>query len=148
MLKQLIATVTILAATAVAAQAQTNGDTTMTTPTKTGTAAVNGVEIRYDIYGEGSPLVMLHGGVNPSEMFGAPLAEMAKTHQVIAIQLRGHGFSTDADAPWTFEQMADDVAAVLAQIGVAKADFMGYSLGAGVAIQTTIRHPEIVGKLV
>ena len=120
----------------------------MTTPTKTGTAAVNGVEIRYDIYGEGSPLVMLHGGVNPSEMFGAPLAEMAKTHQVIAIQLRGHGFSTDADAPWTFEQMADDVAAVLTQIGVAKADFMGYSLGAGVAIQTTIRHPEIVGKLV
>ena len=63
---------------------------------------------------------MLHGGVNPSEMFGAPLAEMAKTHQVIAIQLRGHGFSTDTDAPWTYEQMADDVAACAAQIGIAR----------------------------
>jgi pimeloyl-ACP methyl ester carboxylesterase len=120
----------------------------MSTPTSTGTAAVNGVELYYEIHGEGSPLVLLHGGVNPSEMFGAPLAAMAKSHQVIAIHMRGHGLSTDTDAPWTFEQMADDVAAVLGQLGIAKADIMGYSMGGGVAIQTTIRHPELVRKLV
>ncbi|MDQ2654901.1 MAG: alpha/beta hydrolase, partial [Chloroflexota bacterium] len=56
--------------------------------------AVNGVELYYEMHGEGPPLVMLHGGVNPSAMFGAPLTAMAQAHQVIAIHLRGHGFST------------------------------------------------------
>jgi pimeloyl-ACP methyl ester carboxylesterase len=81
-------------------------------------------------------------------MFGAPLAAMAKTHQVIAIHLRGHGFSTDKDEPWSYEQMADDVAALLGKLGIEKVDFMGWSLGGGVAFQTAIRHPERVGKLV
>ncbi len=61
---------------------------------------------------------MLHGGVNPAEMFGMTLSEMAMTHQVIAIHMRGHGFSTDIDAPWSCEAMADDVAAVLGEIGM------------------------------
>lgn len=73
---------------------------------------------------------------------------MAKTHKVIAIHMRGHGFSTDSDAPWSTEAMADDVAAVLQQLGIGKARFMGYSLGAGVALQVAIRHPELVEKLV
>lgn len=113
-----------------------------------GRIAVNGVELYYEIHGEGSPLVMLHGGVNPSDFFGAPLTAMAETHQVIAIHLRGHGFSTDADAPWSYEQMADDVAALLGEPGMEKVDFMGWSLGGGVALQTAIRHPELVGKLI
>jgi pimeloyl-ACP methyl ester carboxylesterase len=92
-------------------------------------------------------LVLLHGGVNPSEMFGQTLNDMAKTHRVVAIQLRGHGLSGDTDEPWTYEQMADDVAALLGKIGVVKADFMGYSMGAGVAVQTAIRHPQVVGRL-
>jgi pimeloyl-ACP methyl ester carboxylesterase len=147
MLKQFIATLTILAATAAApTQAQTNGETTMNTATQI--ATVNGVELHYEIQGSGAPLVMLHGGVNPSEMFGQTLSDMAKTHRVIAIQMRGHGLSGDTDAPWTYEQMADDVAALLAEIKVGKADFMGYSMGAGIAVQTAIRHPEIVGRLV
>jgi pimeloyl-ACP methyl ester carboxylesterase len=113
-----------------------------------GCAGVNGVELYYEIHGEGSPLVMLHGGVNPSDMFGAPLAAMAETHQVIAIHLRGHGFSTDTDEPWTYEQMADDVAALLGELGLETVDVMGWSLGGGVALQTAIRHPERVGKLI
>jgi pimeloyl-ACP methyl ester carboxylesterase len=117
------------------------------TPTS-GRVAVNGVELYYEIHGAGSPLVMLHGGVNPSDMFGAPLAAMAETHQVIAIHLRGHGFSTDADAPWSCEQMADDVAALLGELGIETIDVMGWSLGGGVALQTAIRHPERVGKLI
>jgi pimeloyl-ACP methyl ester carboxylesterase len=120
----------------------------MSTPTTTGTSQVNGVELYYEIHGAGYPLVMLHGGVNPAEMFGMTLSEMAMTHQVIAIHMRGHGFSTDIDAPWSCEAMADDVAAVLGELSIAKAHVMGYSLGAGVALQTAIRHPELVNKLI
>lgn len=127
--------------------AQTPGPT-MRKPNTTGRAAVNGVKLYYEIHGEGAPLVLLHGGVSPSEMFGVPLAEMSKSHRVIAIHLRGHGLSSDADAPWSCELMADDVAALLDQIGVGKADVMGYSLGGGVALQLTIRHPEKVNRLV
>lgn len=120
----------------------------MSVPSKSDRVAVNGVEIHYEIHGEGSPLVMLHGGVNPSEMFGAPLAAMARNHQVIAIHLRGHGLSSDTAAAWSVEQMADDVDAVLETLGFERVDVMGYSLGGGVALQTAIRHPDRVGKLV
>jgi pimeloyl-ACP methyl ester carboxylesterase len=91
---------------------------------------------------------MLHGGVNPSDFFGAPLAVMAKTHQVIAIHLRGHGFSSDADAPWSTELFADDVAALVRELGYDKVDVMGWSLGGAVAFQMAIRHPELVRKLI
>lgn len=120
----------------------------MSTPSSSGKVPVGGAEIYYEIHGDGPPLVLLHGGVDPSQTFGAPLAAMAKTHQVIAIHMRGHGFSKDADAPWSAELMADDVAAVLGQLGIGKARFMGYSLGAGVALQVAFRHPKLVEKLV
>jgi pimeloyl-ACP methyl ester carboxylesterase len=120
----------------------------MVNPTNTARVAVNGVELYYEIHGKGSPLVMLHGGVNPADMFGAPLFAMAQTHQVIAIHLRGHGFSTDADEHWSYQQMADDVAALLGKLGMERIDFMGWSLGGGVALQTAIRHPARVGKLI
>ena len=150
MFKQLLATLAVVAAFAVAAPsiAQTEGDATMSTPTSTARVAVNGVDLYYEIHGEGAPLVMLHGGVNPSDMFGSPLAEMAKTHKVYAVHLRGHGFSTDTDEPWTYEQMADDVAGLLGELGIEKTDFMGWSTGGGVALQIAIRHPDLVGKLI
>ncbi len=128
--------------------AQSPGEATTSTPTSTARVEVNGVALYYEIHGEGSPLVMLHGGVNPSDMFGAPLAEMAKAHKVYAIHMRGHGLSTDADEPWSYELMADDVAALLGELGIAKIDVMGWSMGGGVALQTAIRHPELVGKLI
>lgn len=109
---------------------------------------VNGVELYYEMHGEGAPLVMLHGGVNPSAFFGAPLAAMAETRQVIAIHLRGHGFSSDADARWSSELFADDVAALVGKLGFEKVDVMGWSLGGAVALQVAIRHPELVRKLV
>ncbi|HEX6644121.1 MAG TPA: alpha/beta hydrolase [Gemmatimonadales bacterium] len=129
------------------AVAQTGGPT-MSTANATGRVAVNGVELHYEIHGEGAPLVLLHGGVSPSEMFGAPLAEMSRRHRVIAVHLRGHGLSSDADVPWSCELMADDVAALLDSIGVGRADVMGYSLGGGVALQLAIRHPAKVRRLV
>ena len=110
--------------------------------------AVNGVELYYEVQGEGLPLLMLHGGVNPSDFFGEPLERMAESHKVYAVHLRGHGFSTDTDEPWTYEQMADDVAALLGELGIEKIDVMGWSTGGGVALQTAIRHPELVDKLI
>jgi pimeloyl-ACP methyl ester carboxylesterase len=140
-----------LTATALAAAlafAQPAGDNPMSTPSSTGKVPVAGAEIYYEIHGDGPPLVLLHGGVDPSQTFGAPLDAMAKTHKVIAIHMRGHGHSTDSDAPWSSEQMADDVAAVLAHLSIGKARFMGYSLGAAIALQVAFRHPELVEKLV
>ena len=148
MLNRLTATLASAIAFTTPAAAQNQRDTMPSTPTVTDRVAVNGVELYYEIHGKGSPLVMLHGGVNPSDMFGAPLAEMATNHQVIAIHMRGHGFSTDTDDPWTVEQMADDVAALLRELDIEKADIMGWSLGGGVALQTAIRHPEVVDRLV
>lgn len=120
----------------------------------------NGVELYYEVHGEGTPLIMLHGGVNPSDFFGETLQPafggerhdtlktMAESHKVYAVHLRGHGFSKDNDEPWSAELMADDVAALMDQIGLETADVMGYSLGAGVGLQLAIRHPERVTRLV
>ena len=120
----------------------------MRTPESKGYATVNDVELYYEIHGDGPPLIMLHGGVTPSEMFGAPLAEMAKAHKIIALHARGHGLSKDSSRPWSFELFADDVAAVMGYLGIKKASVMGYSSGAFVALQTAIRHPELVDKLI
>ena len=102
MRRRLRAALALAATLAIAAPAaaQEKGDTVPSTPTTTDRVAVNGVELYYEVHGEGSPLVMLHGGVNPSDMFGAPLAAMAKNHKVVAVHMRGHGFSTDTDEPW------------------------------------------------
>ena len=115
---------------------------------ESGYAPVEGTELYYEIYGEGAPLVMLHGGVNPSGFFGGPLAEMAGAFKVIAIHARGHGLSRDSDLPWSIEQAADDVAAVLRDRGIKKASVMGYSFGGKIAIQFALRHPDMLEKLV
>ncbi len=136
------------AAFAVSAHTTTAGGQAVRTPESTGYAQVNGVELYYEVHGDGPPLIMLHGGVTPSEMFGAPLAEMAKAHKVVALHARGHGLSKDSSRPWSFEVFADDVAALMGHLGIEKASVMGYSSGALVALQTAIRHPQLVDKLI
>jgi pimeloyl-ACP methyl ester carboxylesterase len=102
----------------------------------------------YEIEGVGEPLVLLHGGVGASEMFGVMRPALAENRQVISVHLQGHGQTVDTDRPLRFETMADDVVGLLAHIGIEKADIVGYSLGGGVALQAAIRHPEAVRKLV
>jgi pimeloyl-ACP methyl ester carboxylesterase len=119
-----------------------------TTATKTNLAPVNGIELYYEIHGEGQPLILLHGGVGAIEMFGDVLPTLAQSRQVIGVDLQAHGRTADIDRPMSFESMADDIAALIRYLGISKADVMGYSLGGGVAIQTAIRHPDIVRKLV
>ncbi len=112
-------------------------------------AAVNGLNMYYEIHGSGRPLVLVHGGGSTIEStFGRVLPFLAKTHQVIAVELQAHGHTRDIDRPLSFERDADDVAALLEQLGVKKADLMGFSNGATTCIQVAIRHPNLVNKLV
>ena len=112
-------------------------------------AAVNGLNMYYEIHGSGRPLVLVHGGGSTIEStFGRVLPALAKTHQVIAVELQAHGHTKDIDRPLSFEQDADDVAALLKQLRVEKTDFMGFSNGATTCIQVAIRHPNLVNKRV
>lgn len=112
-------------------------------------ASVNGLKLYYEIHGQGEPLVLLHGGGSTIQTtFGKILPLLSKTHQVIAIEEQGHGHTADIDRPLTFEQSADDVAALLKELKIPKADVMGFSNGANTAMQLAIRHSRVVRKLV
>jgi pimeloyl-ACP methyl ester carboxylesterase len=103
----------------------------------------------YEIHGTGQPLVLLHGAFSAiGTSFGAFLPELARTRQVIAFELQAHGRTADIDRPLSIEQMADDTAAALRQLGIEQADIFGYSMGAAVALQVALRHPQLVRKLV
>lgn len=110
-------------------------------------ASVDGQHIFYSVHGTGKPLVLLHGGVNP-DSFAGNLAELARQRQVIAVHLQAHGHTPDSSRPLRGETMGDDVAALIGHLKLGKADVMGYSMGAGVALQVAIRHPEAVDRLV
>jgi len=90
----------------------------------------------------------LHGGVAGIVIFGPNLPALSEKRKVIAVELQGHGRTADIDRPLSFEAMADDIAALMKYLGIERADVMGYSLGGGVALQTAIRHPGSVRKLV
>lgn len=115
---------------------------------KTGYASVNGLEMYYEVHGTGRPLVLLHGALMTIEGFGKLLPSLAQTRQVVAIEQQAHGRTADIDRPFRYEQMADDTAALLREIGIEGADFFGYSMGGAIALQTAIRHPELVRRLV
>src|SRR5689334_22267350 len=119
------------------------------TPTmsKENFADVNGQHVFYNVQGAGKPLILLHGGINP-DSFGSNLAELAKGRQVIAVHLQAHGRTPDTDRPLRSESLGDDVAALIGHLNLGKADVMGYSFGSSVALQTAIRHPEVVDRLV
>ena len=112
-------------------------------------APVNGLNLYYELHGAGNPLVLLHGGGSTiKSTFGRILPELAKTHQVIGVELQAHGHTLDIDRPLSFEQDADDVAELLKHLQIMKADIMGFSNGGTTALQIAIRHPELVNKLV
>lgn len=116
---------------------------------ETGYATVNGVKMYYEICGEGEPLVLLHGSYMTIPLnWNKLIPEFAKNRKVIAVELQGHGRTVDIDRPITYENMADDVAALLDYLKIEKADVLGYSMGGGVALQTAIRHPEKINKVV
>jgi pimeloyl-ACP methyl ester carboxylesterase len=111
-------------------------------------AEVNGINLYYETHGSGRPLILLHGGLGSGEMFGPVLPALAERHQVIAVDLQGHGRTADIDRPIDIRLMADDIAALIDHLGLDRPDLVGYSLGGGVALQTAVKYPAKVGRLV
>jgi pimeloyl-ACP methyl ester carboxylesterase len=140
-----LAVASLLAAPAIA---QTNGRIGMPKPSRSGYAAVNGVEVYYEIYGEGKPLILLHGGFSSIEMFAPILPALAAGRQVIGVDLQGHGRTLPFDRPMTFANMATDVAELIKYLGFDKADVMGDSMGGSTALRLAIDHPEVVDRLI
>ena len=120
-----------------------------TVPVTQGYAPVNGVDMYWESRGEGGvPLVVTHGGYGLTSMFGGLLDEFAAERRVIAIELQGHGHTADIDRPFSFEAFADDIAALIKDLGLGQADLLGYSLGGEVSLRCAIQHPDLVRRLV
>src|SRR3954468_18604592 len=116
---------------------------------RTGYAPVNGLRMYYEIHGEGQPVVLLHGAfMTITNNWPEMIARLSKTRQVIAVEMQGHGRTADIDRDITYENLSDDISALLDYLEIPKADLIGYSLGGGVAMETAIRHPDKVRKAV
>jgi pimeloyl-ACP methyl ester carboxylesterase len=129
---------TLLVSAAVSAQEPT-----------TGYAPVNGLQMYYEIDGKGDPVVLLHGSfMTITNNWPDMIARLSKSRQVIAVEMQGHGRTADIDRDFSYENLADDIAALLDYLKIKQADVLGYSMGGGVAMQVAIRHPEKVRKVV
>jgi pimeloyl-ACP methyl ester carboxylesterase len=117
---------------------------------ETGYAAVNGLQMYYEIHGSGgTPLLLLHGGLfNIDLQFGEVLPTLAQTRQVIAVDFQAHGHTGDIDRPLTTAHLASDVVALLQHLEVPKVDVFGFSVGGAVALYLAIKHPELIRKAI
>ncbi|WP_281321821.1 alpha/beta fold hydrolase [Flavobacterium aestivum] len=114
-----------------------------------GYSEVNGLKMYYEIYGQGKPFVLIHGGGSTIQSnFEKVIPLFAKNRKVIAVELQAHGRTSDRNADSTFEQDADDVTTLLKNLNIDKADFLGFSNGGTTTLQIAIRHPEIVDKII
>src|SRR5438132_428213 len=119
------------------------------TPVESGYVPVNGLEMYYEIYGSGRPLVLLHGNLSAiGTSFGKVLPRLASTRRIIAVEQQGHGHTADIDRPFSIEQWAQDTTAFLRHLGIEQADFFGYSSGGAVALEIALRPPAQVPRLV
>jgi pimeloyl-ACP methyl ester carboxylesterase len=117
-------------------------------PSKTGHALVNGINYYYAVYGTGAPLLLLHGGLGQIEMFGPNLAKFASTRQVIGVDTQGHGRTPLGNREISADDIGNDMAGVLKQLGYGKVDVLGYSMGGKIAFQLAAQHPDVVRRLV
>jgi pimeloyl-ACP methyl ester carboxylesterase len=131
-----------------AAQEKSSVEIAIPKPSKSGHAAVNGLNYYYAVYGTGEPLLLIHGGLGQIEMFGPNLTQLAQSRQVIGVDLQGHGRTGLGDREISLIDMGNDMAGVLKKLGYDKVDVLGYSMGAGVAFQFAAQHPEMVRRLV
>jgi pimeloyl-ACP methyl ester carboxylesterase len=122
----------------------------MQTLVTSGHAAVNGINMYYEIHGKGDmPLVLIHGGGSTIETsFGVLLPLLAPNNKVIAVELQAHGRTSDRNTPESFEQDADDVAALLKHLNINKANILGFSNGGTTTLQIAMRHAQLVNKLI
>lgn len=123
-------------------------DTSVAKASETGYANVNGLKMYYEVYGEGKPLVLLHGSYMTIPLNWSKTIPMFKGRKVIVAEMQGHGRTRDIARKISYEGMADDVSGLLKHLKIDSADILGYSMGGGVAFQLAIRHPEQVRRLV
>jgi pimeloyl-ACP methyl ester carboxylesterase len=109
---------------------------------------LNGVRIWHEIYGEGPPVIVLHGGLMTIPEMMPLIAPLSKTRKVVAVELQGHGRSPDTDRPIAFATLADDVAAIVDTLRLGTADVVGLSFGGATALRMAIQHPDKVRRLV
>jgi len=110
---------------------------------------VNGLDVYYEIHGDGSPLALFHGAMGTIDScFANLLPALAAARRVVAIELQGHGHTADVDRPLPYQQLADDAAVVLDALGIGMADLVGYSLGGAVALQLAMQQPGLVRRVV
>lgn len=110
--------------------------------------SVNGMQMYYEVFGKGDPIIVLHGAYMDIPSMGSIIPKLAEKHTVYALEFQGHGRTRDIDRPITYQGFADDVANFMDQLGIASADVFGYSMGAAAGLQLAIRHPEKVNRLV
>ena len=114
-----------------------------------GYTPVNGLKMYYEVHGSGDPVVLLHGSfMTITNNWTGWIRELSKTRKVIAVEMQGHGRTADIEREFSYEALADDVAALLDHLRIPRAGLIGYSMGGGVAMQCAIRHPEKVRKVV
>lgn len=121
---------------------------TLPAPTKTGYVMANGVNYFYEIRGKGEPLLLLHGGLGNINMFAPGISEFAKTRQVIAVDLYGHGRTALTDRPMNYFDVGNDMATLIRELGYRQVDVLGYSMGGGIAFRLAAQHPQLVRRLV
>ena len=109
---------------------------------------INGMQMYYEVSGAGDPMIVLHGGFMNIPMMGEIVGRLAGTHRVYALELQGHGRTTDIERPITYPNLAGDVAAFMDAIGIERADVFGYSMGAMTGLRLAIDHPQKVDQLV
>jgi pimeloyl-ACP methyl ester carboxylesterase len=146
-LRALFALLWLCIAVQAVAQKQLHNMKTLKT---SGHAPVNGINMYYEIHGEGNmPLVLIHGGGSTIETsFGVLLPLLAANNKIIAVELQAHGRTTDRNAPESFVQDADDVAALLKYLKIEKANILGFSNGGTTTLQIAIRHPQVINKII
>lgn len=138
MLRTLLTTAAVVAAGAAFAQETPEGKR----------VEINGMQMYYEVSGAGDPMIVLHGGFMNIPMMGEIIGRLAETHQVYALELQGHGRTTDIDRPITYPNLADDVAAFMEAVGIQKSDVFGYSMGAMTGLRLAIDHPQKVDQLI
>jgi pimeloyl-ACP methyl ester carboxylesterase len=127
---------------------------TMSTESSTDTKApgqyaeVNGIRLYYETHGAGRPVILLHGGLGSGDVFAPVLPKLTERHEVITVDLQGHGRTADIDRPIDARLMADDIAALIDHLALDRPDLVGYSLGGGVAMHTAIKYPAKIRRLV
>jgi pimeloyl-ACP methyl ester carboxylesterase len=118
------------------------------TPDSSGYIAVNGLNYWFEIHGKGEPLLLLHGGLGSTGMFGPVLTKLAEDRRVIGVDLQGHGRTALGTRKVSLEDIGNDLADVVRRLGLRQVDVMGYSFGGGAALRLAVQHPDMVRRLV